>query len=529
MTVDKKTIQSNLDHLLESPHFRASSRQRQFLTFIINETLENRTATIKGYSIAIAVYGRNETFDPQVDPIVRVEAGRLRRALEHYYLTGGVNDPVRIDIPKGSYIPTFHANQPVENKPKQETTKRGSRKSDTDPSIAVMPLKNMSGNREQEYLCNGLTEELTNELARFQDIKVIAAHSTLRYKDQKFDPQIVGRELGVRYLLTGNILYDPSMVKVTIQLIDTSGCRQIWAKSFRRNQTTANLITMQEQIAYRACGTIADHYGIISRRLSRESRKKIPEDMQAYDAVLRFYHYETVLTAEAFETALDALHKAIEIEPDYGLAHAMIGHLHADNYALGFKKIDAPLEKALFHAQKGVAMAPRNQFVQDALTLVFFHRGDKSSFMRSVEETTALNPNSPYIIGVAGWHLILFGEWERGRTLLKKGMQLNPYYPTWFHLATFIYHYRAAEYEDAYAEALKFNFPTLFWDPLTRAAALGQLGRIDEAESALKQLLELVEDFETRGRHLIRTYVKVGEVVEMIVNGLQKAGLAGLG
>jgi len=181
----------------------------------------------------------------------------------------------------------------------------------------------------------------------------------------------------------------------------------------------------------------------------------VPINLKAYDAVLKFYHYETVLTPESFDTALEALEQAIEVDPGYGLAYAMIGHLHADNYALGFQKIDAPLEKALMHAQKGVALEPQNQFVHDALTLVYFHQGIKSPFMQSVAETIALNPNSPYIIGVAGWHMIMFGEWKQGLDLVKRGMDLNPYYPTWFHLATFIFHYRDAEYEKAYSEALE--------------------------------------------------------------------------
>ena len=83
-------------------------------------------------------------------------------------------------------------------------------------------------------------------------------------------------------------------------------------------------------------------------------------------------------------------------------------------------------------------------------------------FLQHVEETIALNPNSPYIVGVAGWHMALYGEWDRGLTLLKKGMKLNPYHPSWFHLAPFMDYYRRGEYENALAEALKFNFPELY-------------------------------------------------------------------
>jgi adenylate cyclase len=260
--------------------------------------------------------------------------------------------------------------------------------------------------------------------------------------------------------------------------------------------------------------------------LSRESRKKTPADLKAYDAVLRFYHYETQLTPQAFNKALTALEEAVELDPEYGLAWAMLGHLHADNHALGFCEIDKPLEKALTYAQKAVAMAPYNQFVHDALSLVYFHQGDRELFLQHVEETIALNPNSPYIVGVAGWHMMLYGEWDRGLTLLKKGMQLNPYHPSWFHLAPYTDYYHRGEYEKAFAEALKFNFPGLYLDPMMRAAALGQLGRHNEAQTAVDQLLELEPDFKTRGRQLISRYLKVDTLIEKIIAGLHKAGLA---
>ena len=173
----------------------------------------------------------------------------------------------------------------------------------------------------------------------------------------------------------------------------------------------------------------------------------------------------------------------------------MLGHLHADNQALEFFEIEAPLEKAMAYAQKGATLAPENQFAQDALALVHFHRGDKEAFLKQVEQTIALNPNSPYFIGVAGWHLMLLGEWERGLPLMEEGMRLNPYHPSWFHLATFMRYYHREEFEDAFTEALKFNCPELFWDPVMRAAAHAQMGREQEARAAVGELLELEPDF----------------------------------
>ena len=180
------------------------------------------------------------------------------------------------------------------------------------------------------------------------------------------------------------------------------------------------------------------------------------------------------------------------------------------------------------YALKGASLDPQNQFASDALTLVYFHLNNKEAFLQKVKETIALNPNAPYIVGVAGWHMALFGEWDDGLALLEKGMKLNPYYPSWFHLAPYMNFYRNGEYEAAYGEALKFNIPGLLWDPLTRAAALSRMGKKADAGIAIDTLLELEPDFAQKGRSLIGRYLKKAELVGDIIKGLRKAGLTEL-
>ena len=302
-----EAIRAQLARILESAKFRASDKQRKFLRFVVNETLEGRSSQLKGYTIAVDVYKRTESFDPQVDPIVRVEAGRLRRALEHYYLTAGKNDPVRIGVPKGGYVPSFQMLKVPLSEPETNTSELQEIAPATGTSIAVMPLEDLSGDKDQEYFTDGLTEELTSELTRYQDFQVIASQSSMRFKGQSVDPREIGKDLNVRFLVTGSVRRDSNALKVMVQLHDTSTAEQIWGDSYKRDYTAADLIGIQEEISRQVIGVIADQWGLIERRLSRESSKKAPADLNAYDAVLRFYHYETKLTAEAFEQALAAL------------------------------------------------------------------------------------------------------------------------------------------------------------------------------------------------------------------------------
>ncbi|MGA2401300.1 MAG: hypothetical protein ABSG91_06290, partial [Syntrophobacteraceae bacterium] len=144
---------------------------------------------------------------------------------------------------------------------------------------------------------------------------------------------------------------------------------------------------------------------------------------------------------------------------------------------------------------------------------------------REAEQSLLLNPNSPEVVAFVGWAMALYGEWERGLLLLEKGMKLNPFHPRWFHLAPCLNHYRQGQFGEAYHEAEKLNAPHLFWDSLMRAAALGQLEREREAKVAVDELLAVKVDFPACGRKLIGFLVKDPQVVQLLFDGLRKAGL----
>ncbi len=187
--------------------------------------------------------------------------------------------------------------------------------------------------------------------------------------------------------------------------------------------------------------------------------------------------------------------------------------------------MESPLEQALLSAQKGVVLEPQNQITRAALAHVHFFCNKRELFLPEAETAMDLNPNAPGLIGFLGWLLALYGEWERGLAILKKGMELNPHYPGWFHMGPYFHHFLQERYEEAYQEARQFQMPQLFWDPLLRAAALGRLGREQEATQAVVELLQLRPDFSTRGRFLMSCYVKFDYLTDAFIGGLHQAGL----
>jgi adenylate cyclase len=519
-------IRQQLEKILASPEFQNSPMLCNFLRFVVERTLSGRAQEIKGYTVATEVFGRKADFDAAKDTIVRIQGGRLRRALERYYLTIGGQDPIRIDIPKGAYVPTFHpvaraeAGVAASPAPLNEAVLIP-----LGPSVAVLPLLNLTGDPKQEFFADGLAEEITNELARYQDLRVIAFQSTLRWKGARHDAREVGRELNIRFYLEGSLRKEARLIKITVRLVDTSNGMQVWGDQYQRQLRPDKLIALQEEIAHQVAARIGSFYGIIPRTLSREARRKPPETLETYEAFLRFYHHAATLTPETFSEALSALEQAVRRDPDSGLAWSLLAFLYSQSFSLQLVPMESPLEKSLVCARKGVALEPENQLARTALADAYFFRNQREQFLTEAEAALVLNPNAPMVIGYLGWLLALYGEWDRGLAVLGKGMELNPHYPGWLRMAPYFYFYHQGRYMEAFQEAQQFQMPQFFWDPLTRAAVLGQLGREPEAAQAVGELLRLKQDFSTNGPFLIGCYVKFKDLADALLDGLRLAGL----
>jgi len=174
-------VRAQLDRILTSGDFNASVRNRDFLRYVVEETLAGRAAYIKGFTVAQEVFGRGTDFDPQLDPVVRIEASRLRRSLEHYYLTAGKAEPVLIELPKGGYVPRFEGvDQPVGTEVALSSTSEPASvlksSEPVRPSILVLPFENLGGELNGDLLARGITEELISRLLAYKELSVVSAN-----------------------------------------------------------------------------------------------------------------------------------------------------------------------------------------------------------------------------------------------------------------------------------------------------------------------------------------------------------------
>jgi len=520
-------IREQLDRILESREFEATDKMRDFLRFVVDETLAGRQHRIKGYTIATQVFGRGDDFDASQDPIVSIQAGRLRRALERYYLVAGGRDSIVIDIPKGRYIPKFTAQTATvdESRSPRSTSELQARKPRLGPSIAVLPFENLTEDASQLVLAVGMTDEVATELNRFQDLVVIPCQLAHPSDGGLPSPMELGTKTRARFLLQGTIRRDPKTVKVSAHLTDAKNGRQIWAEAYSHPLDASRLIATQEAIARSVVEAIGGEYGIIARRLSAESRRKSPAELDTYEAMLRYYSHQIAPSPESSEACFMALRKAAEREPDYGPVWSALATLYSQMYSVDAPGFDQPLETALRYARRGVFQEPGSQLARLILAYASYLSEDSEVFQQEIETALTLNPNSPYTVGTAGYFHVMRGDFELGLPLLDRAIAMNPCHPRWFHGAYVVDGLHRRDYTRALFD-LERNRPFLgFWIPVTYAAILGKLGRIEEANVHLRKLEEQKPDFADRAHELFRRNLKVDSIVDDLIDGLNEAGL----
>jgi TolB-like protein len=512
-------ILEQVERICSNSELKAKKLICRFLRFIVKETLEGRGELLKGYTIGVSVLGKDDDFDPEQDSLVRIHAGRLRRLLKMYYLEAGKNDPIHVEIPKGGYHPIFTS--------KDETLTIANAEDESqiiltrEASIAVFPFKNLTGDPDKEYIAYGLSEELSLELTKYEDLKIINCwhRPDFSISENAYD------KIGARYIIDGSVQAYDERLHILVKLVDICTDTQTWAERYSRDLSVQNLIIVQEDIADTIAKTVGSEVGIIFSQLSAESRQTRPENLEVFDATLQYYYYESHMSASLGALTFTKLNQALINNPSSGLIHAMLADMYGNAYALDYPESDGYLEKAIELIDRALQLDPDNYLVRIINSVRFFLHDEKERFLREVNHCLSMNIGSPLMLGGIGLYLSVYGYWDRGNTILDKVMSKNIGYPKYLHAPTCLNYYRQKKYEQAMAEAEKYQIPGVFWGPMLRACCLGQLGKKTKAKAQIEDLLILKPDFESKASCLISRYVKEGDLVDEVVNGLKKAGL----
>ena len=359
----------------------------------------------------------------------------------------------------------------------------------TGPTIAVMPFENLSGEAVLEYFGDGLTEDLITRLSRFPRFFVIARNSTYQYKGRAVDVREVGRDLGANYIVEGSVRKSGETIRVTVQLLDAENGTHLWAETYDRDLTAANVFEIQDEITDRVSATIADARGILWEAGAAAAREKPTDNLDAYECVLRLIAYFDVITPDRHLEVRSCAERAVETDPNYAGAWIALAYTALDESRFGFNPRPRSMERALEAARRAVQLDSDDALAREILSFVYFHQHNLDAFRTEGERAIALNPNNSWILANFGTYLVWTGELERGSAMVKKAAALNPKHGDWYYLSLSFTEYHKENYEKAMECALKINLPNFHWAQIHLAVAYGQLGRTAEGRATIDKLL----------------------------------------
>jgi TolB-like protein len=510
-------VRAELGRILASSHFDASERNRSFLTYVVEEALAGRTGRIKAYAIGTAVFGRDQNFDPQLDSIVRIEAGRLRRSLELYNLTDGRTSAIRIDIPRGGYAPIFAPNET----PALSRTRSGS------PRVLVAAFEEEGDQSTFPSFTRGFTRSLIIALSRFNGLRVFGTDAALR-QPLEIDPKATACASAADYVITGQTSLGFESFEVDVLLVHAATGRAVWAESFERRLQPSEIIALRNEVANHVARALAQPYGAIQNDRVRDIDGSAPEMVGSYAAVQLFYAYWRSFDREMIEAVRVGLEHAVATEPNYAEAHACLSLVYCSAFRFRHE-IDspepAPLVRALALAARAVELAPNSSWAHHALGTAQWFNGDADSGLDELEAGRALNPNDTTILADLGQRYAMLARWAEAVPLLEESYAANPAQPGTYRVGLFLYHYAHGRFAEALAEANRINAPSVLYGHVAVAAAAAELGHGDEAAQAVAAIRSLDLDYGARAAADLESRHVAPELVARLVSSLDKAGL----
>lgn len=451
------SIQKQLRKILASAGFIRSERMSRFLNFIVEQTMQGHGDRLKEYLIGTEVFDRGESFDPRTDPVVRGEARRLRLKLKEYYEVEGGTDPIRFQLPKGSYVPGFEANVQEVTAVQTANTLFGAPKPHL-KTIAVLPFVNLSSDPENEYFSDGLTEEIIHALGKVEGMSVVARTSVFQFKGKAYDVRKLGEQLNVQTVLEGSVRKASDRLRITAQLINTSDGYHLLSETFEREMK--DVFAIQDEISGAIVNALRHIYQPGSSPFPRTRT-----NLDAYHLYLKGRFYCRKRTEEGIKKSIEFFHQSTEVDPDYAAAY---GGLAESFSLLAHKGLQRPhdiMPKVRSAALKAIELDPQVPEAHMALGFVrsaydwdweaaehhYWQALESSSYgnveaqhwyatdylapmgrldeaLQHIQHALFVDPLSHLINSSVGFVFIVRREYDQAIEQFQKGLFLDPHY-----------------------------------------------------------------------------------------------------
>ena len=388
------------------------------------------------------------------------------------------------------------------------------------PSIAVLPFANMSGDAEQEYFADGISEDIITGLSKLHWFFVIARNSSFTYKGKAVDVKRIARELGVRYVLEGSVRKGGNRVRITAQLIDAATSNHIWADRYDGDLT--DIFALQDEITEKVVAAIEPK---LLEAEGIRSQNRSPEDLGAWDMMIQANSLFWRMTKTEGEAAIAMLKCAVERYPNYAPAHSTLAFMMLVSGYLGWRE---PLVKqAAALAARAAELDNSDPWAHLALGYVSYSMRRTDEAVEEFQRAIDLNPNFAAAYGYLGLALALDGRSDQAIPQLEQAIRMSPHDPqnAAFNMALAVAHYLAGRYNEAIGFCRKALQERHGWTGAHRlyVASLAQAGQIDEARTALQRLRELQPNISVAWIEQNVPYTR--DQMPKFLEGMRKAGL----
>lgn len=390
------------------------------------------------------------------------------------------------------------------------------------PSIVVLPFDNISGDPEQAYFSDGITEDIITDLSKISGLFVIARNSAFAYRGKATDLRVVAKELGVRFVLEGSVRKAGIRVRITAQLIDGATGGHLWAERYDRDLT--DIFAVQDEVTQHIVSAL-------SLKLTRDERQLLArrgtENFEAYNLFLRARGLWWRFTREALAEAKPMFEHAITLDDGFAAAYAGLAQCHNIEYInVWSESPEASQQQAYELVLKAMSKDASDAQANCILGSILLWRREHEQAIAAAEKSVALEPNYSYGYAMLGHILHYVGRSAESLDLLDKAMRLDPHYPDLYLNFVGLAYFALGRYEDAIA-ALKRRIvrnPHTDMSRVLLAACHGQLGQIEAARAAWREMLRVNPAYSLEQRKRILPY-KDPRDLEKIIDGLRKAGL----
>ena len=504
-------VRAQVQRMTASDVFASSPQLAAFLAFVVDAVLRGHGERLKGYTIGVEVLRRDANFDPQIDPIVRVEATRLRRAIERYYAGPGADDPIVIDLPRGGYVPRISSR-----------TEAGAVSMPTSaeeivlapgnglPTFYVAPLAIVGTPDTEVVVPESLDAKIAEAFVLFDGANIIAtAHDARAVRaDYRLDSMAEYR---------GN-----RSVDLRFKLTDESGATVIWSRAFEK--LSGDDGEAERRIVLELGNTLVQPFGVT---FANDRAKRFAVLDPRYQAVL-----DTADVLRSFDPAghvrtRDRLERLVAIDPNFATGFTLLAALYAREHIVGFgERPDdpPPLDRALKAARRGIELKPQSARAYHILFIVLFLRGEKDAGIVAAEKAIALNPYDVLTPTEYGGRMIYCGEIDRGMAILYDVVGFGAVLPSWSHFALFVGHYMRGDLAEARYHASQLTSETYVYGQLARALIAHADGDATEARRCVQTILSLQPAWRAAPRREIGRLINASAIADRLAGDLVATG-----